>query len=87
VNRILEQARDPFGGPRFYPAGTHPAAHRARAALRQLREWAERNIETPQSWEVAAHLERQINAVEQGELIAKAHYLLRAKLSDTKEAG
>jgi hypothetical protein len=72
---LLAQARDPFGRPRFYPPGQHPAGARTREWLRMAEELRERVVDNPELLAAIAWHERQLAVLEGGEQLAKARFL------------
>lgn len=64
--------RTPWGAPRFYPPGSHPAAAQMRENLRALRKVEEETGEPSQSLLAAIkYVETSIAMFEEGESIAK----------------
>jgi hypothetical protein len=78
--RTIYDLRDPFGSPRFYPPGRHPAMARSRDALQGIKRFIELHGEHGAALEVEADIEQQLADFEARESEAKAcayHALIR----------
>lgn len=75
--------KDPFGRPRFYPPGSHPALQTAQAALKSLRgfrnDLLDATLPSIEVDEAILYYEQQIVAFEQGESEAKMVYYERSR--------
>ncbi len=72
----LWDAKDPFGNPRFYPRGQHPAAARYRLTLEKLEALDSDDKHVVQC---IAFLKARIEDFEAGEDERKLRYLLRKR--------
>ena len=87
-HQLLSQARDPFGRPRFYPAGQHPAGASYRRCLVKLNALRTKTRDNPDLLDAVAYAERKIAELEAGEARAKRVYLAQIKpVPDSEEEG
>jgi hypothetical protein len=77
--RTIYDLRDPFGSPRFYPPGQHPAMARSRATLEAIQRFIELHGEHGAALEVEADIEQQLADFEaqESEAKARAYYASR----------
>lgn len=82
VDSQLEVAVDPWGARRFYPPGSHPAIWKEKALVKELEavKYLDRAAEAQVREALDYHQER-IAAFEEGESLAKQHYLARSAAS------
>ncbi len=78
MHPLLSEATDPLGRPRFYEPFEHPATARLRAEIAKLEAWELSYGETKETREALDWLRRKLLSFEEGEWVAKAHYVQEA---------
>lgn len=75
MHPLLAEATDPLGRPRFYEPFEHPATARLVAEIERLEAWEVSYRETKESREMLSYLRERLFRFEEGEWVAKAHYV------------
>lgn len=75
MDDVLVAARNPYGGRRFYPPGSHPALWRMNETVKKLEQYPS----SPDRDRCLADLRERIAVFEEGESRAKQEHLARCR--------